>query len=109
MSVSETDEYHRAKSAAHYAKYKTLYNERFKKRWAEGREILDAHKAGGCVLCFETELTVLDFHHLSDKDVNVSTMLAMSRDRILKEIAKCIVLCANCHRRVHAGLITIVP
>lgn len=105
MSLSDTEEYHRGQSAAHYAKYKTKYNERFKKRWAEGREILDTHKVGGCTQCSEKEPAVLDFHHLGDKDVNVSTMLAMSRIRILAEIAKCIVLCANCHRKVHAGLI----
>ena len=38
-----------------------------------------------------------------NKDNAVSNMVAAgySKERIMKEINKCIVLCANCHRKVH--------
>ena len=42
----------------------------------------------------------MDFDHLGDKKVNVAT-LANSTARIAeikKEIAKCEIVCANCHR-----------
>jgi predicted HNH restriction endonuclease len=30
---------------------------------------------------------------------------ANSIDSIIKEIDKCLVICSNCHRKLHAGLI----
>ena len=53
-----------------------------------------------CVDCGETDPLVLEFDHLHSKLFNISQAL---RDRnwqsILDEIAKCEVVCANCHRR----------
>lgn len=53
-----------------------------------------------CVMCGESNPIVLEFDHLRDKCYNVSRMLASSMvwETILKEIEKCQVLCANCHR-----------
>lgn len=44
---------------------------------------------------------VMDFDHVSgEKDGNVSAMIArkVSKQKILDEIAKCELVCANCHR-----------
>ena len=51
----------------------------------------------------------LDFHHLdgSQKDCPVSSMQCRKKSKVAEEINKCVVLCANCHRRLHAGLITV--
>ena len=58
-----------------------------------------------CAHCSESRPMCLDFHHLdgSVKEYNISTMLAKHhpKDRILAEIAKCIVLCRNCHAIEH--------
>lgn len=45
----------------------------------------------------------LDLHHVdpAEKDIHVSAMWTYTEARILNEISKCIVLCANCHREVH--------
>ncbi len=63
--------------------------------------------AGGCCqLCgYDTYNGALEFHHLdpSEKDFQVNQRLR-SWENIKKEIGKCILLCANCHREVHAGL-----
>lgn len=52
----------------------------------------------------------LDFHHkdLALKSYNIAAMARGKlgegkKKRILEEIAKCDVLCANCHRKLHAG------
>lgn len=44
----------------------------------------------------------LDFHHIKkeDKEYNVSALFAFSKNKILQEIAKCQLLCGNCHRIV---------
>ena len=53
-----------------------------------------------CVDCGETDAVVLEFDHLRDKSFDVATALPYRSWRsILDEIAKCEVVCANCHRR----------
>jgi sugar O-acyltransferase (sialic acid O-acetyltransferase NeuD family) len=58
-----------------------------------------------CVICGQTDPFVLDFDHLdpSKKEATVANMLGRtaSLEKIKKEIAKCQILCANCHRRKH--------
>lgn len=61
----------------------------------------------GCTDCGEKNHIVLDFDHLKDKKYNISRMIhdGFSWEAIKKEIAKCEVVCANCHRiRTHARL-----
>lgn len=56
-----------------------------------------------CANCDESRWYVLDFHHTdpSSKDFDLASSFKFSKDRILEEIAKCEVLCANCHREKH--------
>lgn len=58
-----------------------------------------------CSRCPEDEIVCLDFHHIDakEKEYNISYMAntSFSKDMILKEIDKCIILCANCHRKEH--------
>ncbi|QCC55843.1 homing endonuclease associated repeat-containing protein [Natronorubrum bangense] len=60
---------------------------------------------GGCNRCAEQDPACLDFHHVDEdeKEMAVGKMISFgySRDRIKAEIEKCIVLCANCHRKEH--------
>lgn len=55
----------------------------------------------GCIDCgFNRHPAALDFDHLpgSSKVNNISNMLTCSWESIIKEIDKCEVVCANCHR-----------
>ena len=57
-----------------------------------------------CKLCGEDRYWVLDFHHIDpkEKDLEVSILIRKgNKNKILKEIEKCNVLCANCHRDLH--------
>ena len=56
-----------------------------------------------CSICGENHPATIDFHHKGDKENQVAQMVhwGYSIDNILKEIKKCEVLCANCHRKVH--------
>lgn len=52
-----------------------------------------------CVDCGESNIIVLQFDHLRDKRNMVSYLVSesYSMKRVLDEIAKCEVVCANCH------------
>jgi hypothetical protein len=61
---------------------------------------------GECSLCHYNKcLGALHFHHIdpSQKDFNISAENSMWC-KIETELKKCILLCANCHAEVHAGI-----
>ncbi len=100
-------EYHKQKSKEHYQKYRQAYLDRSQQRKSVLRSLLIEAKKGGCINCPEKEPCALDFHHVRDKEFEVSLMRGRNEKKILEEIDKCVVLCANCHRKVHANLISI--
>jgi hypothetical protein len=59
-----------------------------------------------CARCSEDHPGCLQFHHAdpAKKEMTVAEAVrrAWSRERILSELAKCEVLCANCHAKHHA-------
>lgn len=58
----------------------------------------------GCRQCGETDPSCLQFHHGdSDKSAGVGAMINDSNpiEEVLEEMAKCTVLCSNCHRQIH--------
>ena len=80
-----------------------------KKRYKFTREYVDSWKRDhGCACCEEVEPVVLEFHHPdNNKEFAIASgMVAVSFDRLKAEIAKCVVVCANCHRKLHAGLLS---
>jgi predicted HNH restriction endonuclease len=49
----------------------------------------------------------LDFHHRDPKQKSFGLSvrgLTRSWEKIQKELDKCILVCANCHREIHAGI-----
>jgi hypothetical protein len=60
---------------------------------------------GKCSHCPEADWRLLDHHHVEPqkKLLAISRMvqLCYSRETIEEELAKCILLCLNCHRRLH--------
>lgn len=55
-----------------------------------------------CTNCGETETVCLDFHHTQDKLFGLSdATTSFGLKRLTEEIEKCIILCANCHRKLH--------
>ena len=70
--------------------------------------IREYKKSHPCIVCGESALECLDFHHIKDKDLEISTLTNYgSLSRVQAEIDKCVVLCANCHRKLHAGNLVI--
>lgn len=63
----------------------------------------------GCINCSEREPCCLDMHHVDPtiKEGNLNKLSQHSWDAFLKEAEKCVVICSNCHRKLHAGKIVI--
>lgn len=60
-----------------------------------------------CEVCGETHISCLDFHHRNPKDkaFHIARSYHVKKIEVLiEEIAKCRVLCANCHRKLHYNL-----
>ena len=74
------------------------------------REIIADAKAGGCVLCgYKKCLAALEFHHVSGgKSFEMSGAGSRSIATVQAEIAKCIVVCSNCHREIHSEQLGLV-
>jgi hypothetical protein len=77
-------------------------------QYAVARAFVAGYRAASkCKRCGESDPVVLDFHHVDGtKEVDLSTAVRnrWSAARMLAEIRKTIVLCANCHRRAHDEL-----
>lgn len=83
-------------------------NERKIRRAQYAKSILRYWKKQGCQICgYVKHEAALDAHHIKSKDKEVSRITKPRQMRI--ELAKCICLCANCHREVHAGLHLHIP
>jgi len=59
-----------------------------------------------CTVSFLDCPEICDFHHIdpsAKKDV-VGQLIGSSKEAVLREIEKCVPLCANCHRKRHKDL-----
>ncbi len=67
------------------------------------------YKGGKCVICgYDKSVEALEFHHIDEKKklFGISGQgLTRSWERVRKEADKCILLCANCHRELHAKIV----
>lgn len=96
----------RARSKKYYHDNTNLHKKNVLKRNRKVRKIiqkwLQEIKKTGCILCNEKEICCIDFHHLYDKKYEVRELLSSYRlTQAVAEINKCVLLCANCHRKVH--------
>ena len=69
--------------------------------------IIKEEAGGKCCMCgYNNCIAALDFHHL-DPNVKESRIIGTtaSLEKQREEAKKCILVCANCHREIHAGLI----
>lgn len=88
----------------YYKRKPKKYNQHNRRNYLRNKEFVDRYRRLCiCKECGESKWYVLDFHHIKDKDTEVSTLVRnqASIERIKNEIRKCEVLCANCHREKH--------
>jgi hypothetical protein len=101
---------HKEQKAAYLRQYYQEHSDQYiektlQRQWSSREFVLQLKKELSCSRCGIADWRVLDFHHIdrSTKDFTIQqlTRKGYGRERILQEIAKCEVLCANCHRIVH--------
>ena len=84
------------------------YKERNKHAYIEYKKMLCNLKINGCAICgYNRCPAALEFHHSNPEDKNFGLgMFSMGKkdERIVEELNKCILLCANCHREIHTEL-----
>lgn len=97
-----------AKQYYHSTQQKTKHGERARCRQKRIADALSEIKTiAGCKFCNERCAVCLDLHHLNDdKEFNLSRCV-YAISKVKDELAKCEVVCANCHRKVHAGLLVV--
>lgn len=99
-----TIENQRASNRQHYRDNKKYYTDKATVRRKALRAKYRAYKRTlKCARCPENHPACLDFHHECDKDLDITSAMkhGWSWKRLLTEINKCIILCANCHRKLH--------
>lgn len=90
----------------HYKKNKSYYKDKAAAKRKANAEFVERIKLTlKCSRCPESDIRCIDFHHKdpSKKVMTISNAIqnGWSTKRILTEIAKCIPLCSNCHRKEH--------
>lgn len=89
----------------HYEKNKQYYVDKSAKRKKanaeKNRELKAKLKSDGCCLCGEKHPATLDFHHMGEKTFTIARKTQVSHGRMKRELDKCIVVCSNCHRKIH--------
>ena len=80
------------------------------KRWRHAvKENAVAAFGGRCELCgYSKSNWALEFHHLnpSEKEFSFGRILARPKNlpTIERELNKCVLVCSNCHKELHAGV-----
>lgn len=84
----------------HYYKNKESYLLKNKQKRELIRATIQEYKNKPCKDCGQLyPYYVMDFDHLTDKLYTISTLVnSGSLEKALKEMEKCDVVCANCHR-----------
>jgi transposase len=72
------------------------------------KAMLVEEAGGGCALCgYARCLSALQFHHLDPEEKRFGLAargIALSLEKARAEARKCVLLCANCHAEVEAGI-----
>lgn len=86
-----------------YFRCKKCRSENVIKRVKKLKTLAVEYKGKKCEICgYDKCINALEFHHIDgSKDFAISDGKIRSWERIKKELEKCQLLCANCHREQH--------
>lgn len=68
-------------------------------------EYMESRGGAKCCRCgYDKYIGALDFHHRDPAEKDPTWSRGWSLPKLKKELDKCDIVCANCHREIHAGL-----
>lgn len=82
--------------------YRKAVRDRAKLARIKSQEIMFEKLSEGCIDCKEKDIRCLEFDHVTEKkeqDISVMRRQGKGQSKIIEEISKCVVRCANCHRK----------
>lgn len=89
----------------YYSTHKEIVAKQRRKQQRKIKALVNSYKKRGCEICKIKHEAVIDFHHKdpNKKEENISLLWrrGWGLARVEKEIKKCNILCANCHRILH--------
>lgn len=80
-----------------------------KRRWKKKLHLVTL-MGGKCCRCgYDKNIGALQFHHVQSKSFSLNSRVidTLEENVILKELKKCILLCANCHAEEHCSYNTL--
>lgn len=100
---------HMSRGARKGFRCRRCLSESVTRRRRKVRATLILEAGGACALCgYAKCAAALEFHHT---DANKESRISGSSRGLAwlrREVAKCVLVCANCHREIHAGA-TVLP
>ena len=94
---------------------KSCFNTYCKDRWKNRKSKFIKLLGSECEMCHvkltDSNYPIFDFHHIdpNTKEYNWNKLRLMSDKKVLNELSKCKLLCANCHRLIHSKVELVTP
>ncbi len=108
----KTEFYNRRNGKGNSVYCKTCTHDQTIERQKKFKQQCIEYKGGKCVSCgYKKCNNVLEFHHLdpSKKEFSIAHVrLTSFNDEVKKELDNCALVCANCHREIHAGFLDLL-
>jgi len=104
------DEFYQRRGKAGASSYcKVCTNEQTTERSKAFKKRAVEYKGGCCEKCgYKKYIGALEFHHLNpnEKDFQLGGIKLLELTEAIKEeLDKCILVCSNCHKEIHGGII----
>lgn len=97
------------KDARSYSDRAEYMKQAVSKRRRKIKELAVEYMGGSCLVCgYSKYIGALEFHHIDPgkKEFGLGMSgLTRSWEKTRKELDKCVIICSNCHREIHGGLI----